>query len=872
MATPPKAVARAVAKGPGAHGVRVPTEHDLDVAKEDALLQLRIGQAAHYYTIIVAAAFLTDIALVLFFQPDLVAVAPAALKSTFFLLFPIVGGIYLSVFGLRVKWEVYQLWPWEGHFWATVLAVVYNAGVGYVYFASLLHFGPTAHWELVPWFYPFVLLGLTSSLVALALTWPGWPQRKVVSVLASILPIPFAFAVYLPSLSPSLAIDNLALTLALSAVLYLISGGFLHIISSGTRVHEREIITSGQTKIFQVAEEVRQREEKVTYREKTLDQREIDLSDAEAGLRRRQEAHELLKGQLDQVETDLRARQEALAEKEQAFQATKASVIGQQHQVGDRETTLALREQELTDRLPKLAEREQHLSRRESECRQKEVDLLRREQELERRLQGVPESEANLEKRRQELDRRTAELLQKESELRTRAAAPAAMPAAGASPSADVERREAQLNQLKLALDEQNATLGRRSRQLQDSLQDILRREGELAKRQSDVDTRETGLRQRETDAKDRFDLGESRRNQYEEAVRRFEERAAAVEKRDLELASRSAELDRVSSGLKLVETQLKQREEQLSTQRTGLDRIQRSLAERGKALDAREDRLALAGKSPAGGTEEARPDFLFAQPVARKHADRAPTGTPRLDDLLAGGIPPRGHLMLVGAPFVGKEVVLHGFLAEGLKRGEPAIIVTASRSPEELSQQIGEVLPAFREFEQKGKVQWIDASRTSPDGARPDGHPNVTVVKSPDDHPGILSALVSAAKRLESGRGEKGAAPASAPLRVGFFGLSSSLAHAEERAGFVFLQNFVGILKPRRAVAMYTLEAGALPEARVEQILTRMDGAIRFKQEGDKTFLSVAGVDDVQTREWIEVRATPKSLVIGSFSLERIK
>ncbi len=869
VATPPKAVARAVTKSPGAHGVRVPTEHDLDVAKEDALLQLRIGQAAHYYSIVVAAALLTDIALVLFFQPDIVAVAPAALRTNFFLLFPIVGGVYLAVFGLRVKWEVYQLWPWEGHFWATVLAVLYNGAVGYVYVATLLHFGPTAHWDLVPWFYPFVLLGLTSSLVALALTWPGWPQRKAVSVLAAVLPIPFAFAVYLPSLSPSLAVDNLALSLSLSAVLYLIAGGFLHIISSGTRVHEREIITSGQTKIFQVAEEVRQREEKLTYREQTLDQRDMDLADAEAGLKRRQESYELLKSQIDQVEADLRHRADGLTEKERAFQSTMASVVGQQHQVADRESALALREQELTERIPKVTEREQHLSQRVAEQRQKEVDLLRREQEVERRLQGLPESEAHLEQRRQELDRRTAELLQKESELRTRAAAAPGAPNAS-PPTGDLERREAQLNQLKLALDEQNVTLGRRARQLQESLQEILRREGDIAKRQGDVDQRETALAQRERDAKDRFDLGESRRNQYEGAVRSFEERVAAVEKRDLELAAKTAELERVSSGLKLLEGQLKQRDEQLTVQRTGIDRLQRSLNERTKALDAREDRLA-AGKASGEGGAEARPDFLFTPPVARKHADRAPTGTPRLDDLLAGGVPPRGHVMLVGAPFVGKEIVLHAFLAEGLKRGEPAVIVTASRSPDELAQQIAEVLPAFKEFEQKGKVQWIDASRTSADGVRPEARPAVTVVKSPDDHPGILSALVSAAKRLDNGR-PSGGSTGSAPFRVGFFGLSSSLAHSEERAGFVFLQNFVGILKPRRAVAMYTLEAGALPEARVEQILTRMDGAIRFKQDGDKTFLSVAGVDDVQTREWIEVRATPKALVIGSFSLERIK
>lgn len=866
MASPPKAVARAVAKGPGAHGVRVPTEHDLEIAKDDALFQLRIGQSAHYYTIVVAALLLVDIALVLFFQPDLEAVAPAQLRSTFFLLFPLIGGIYLAFFGLRVKWEVYALWPWEGHFWATVLALLYNAGMGYLYLASLFRFGPTAHWNLVPWFYPFVLLGLTAAMVSLALTWPGWAQRKTVSVVAALLPIPFAFATYLPSLTPSLAVDNLALTLSLSAVLYLISGGFLHIISSGTRAHEREIITSGQTKIFQIAEEVRRREEAVGYREQALSRQEADLSDAQAGLRRKQEAYELSKSQIDRVEADLRTRQELVAKRELEFQQTTASVVGQRHQVEDREATLALREKELTDRVPKLAEREQHLSQREAEHRQKEVALLARQQEIERRLQGFTESEANLEGRRQEIERRTAELLQKESELRTRAA-----PVGGANGStAELEKREAQLQQLKIALDEQNVTLGRKARQVQESLQEILRRESEIAKRSGDVDAREAALSQRESEARDRFDLGESRRSQYEEAVHRFEDRAAGVEKRQLELEAREAELERRAGSLKLMESQLKERDEQIAVQRTGLDRVQRALSERAKSLEQRESRLAESGGAP--GAAAGRAEFLFRQPVSQRHADRSPTGTPRLDDLLAGGVPPRGHVMLVGAPFVGKEVVLHAFLAEGLKRGEPVIVVSASRAPEELAQQIAQVLPQFPEFEQRGRVAWIDASGTAPEAGAGKARAGVTVVKGPDDHAGILSALVAAAKKLEAAGGARPDGAGGSPLRVGFFGLSSSLAHAEERAGFVFLQNFVGILKPRPSVAMYTLEAGALPEARVEQILTRMDGAIRFKQEGDKTFLSVAGVDDVQTREWIECRATPKALVIGSFTLERIK
>jgi hypothetical protein len=50
------------------------------------------------------------------------------------------------------------------------------------------------------------------------------------------------------------------------------------------------------------------------------------------------------------------------------------------------------------------------------------------------------------------------------------------------------------------------------------------------------------------------------------------------------------------------------------------------------------------------------------------------------------------------------------------------------------------------------------------------------------------------------------------------------------------------------------------------------MDGALVFRQERDRSFLSVKGFGDVATRDWVEVRATRRNLIVGSFALERIR
>lgn len=243
---------------------------------------------------------------------------------------------------------------------------------------------------------------------------------------------------------------------------------------------------------------------------------------------------------------------------------------------------------------------------------------------------------------------------------------------------------------------------------------------------------------------------------------------------------------------------------------------------------------------------------------------ERVSTGTSRLDDMLRGGLPLNAHVMLVGDLFLGKEVALYAFLAEGLRRGEPALLLTGTRAPEEVRRQMINVFPAFAEYERKGLVQWIDASGPSGDDGTSGHVGGAVVVKGPDDYSGILMALLLAANRANANYPGQ--------MRVGFLGLGAAFSPGRERAGYAFLQNFVGILKRRAAVAMYAVEGGTLTDADLERLLARMDGAIRFKREQNKTFLSVVGIGDVATHNWVEYRATNRTLAVGSFSLERIR
>jgi len=880
--------------------VTVPAPEDLELAKEDALLQLRIGRSAHLYAVLISAALALDGIILLFFDQSLPSLPPtatgfAALNDSSFLLIPLAAGLAISVIGVTTKWEAFQLWPWEAHFSTTVGALGLNLLLVIVYGTRIAGAGPFAHLAIVPWFYPATLAGISVAMIGLVMTWTSWSLRQWASALCAGLPVATSVLLWVGTPGSANGVAGLSISLFLSAILFQTSGSFLHLISSGTRPHERELITSGQSRMFRMADEVREKDDALHFRAAALLKRESDAENLEASVRRQRESLVEARQQLEDLEADYRLRSDALAATERESAGHLAEMDAQKRLVEDKSKALELREQEVARLLPQVSSREQRLVDRESEQTRRDVDLAQRKLDLDRRAAALPETESRLEARRRELDQKSSELLRRESEI-TMLESAAATGSTTPSPAlADLSGREVKLQQFKSVLDEQNLSLGRKAREngeraraAEESLRLAAEREAALA-------ARELALQQREADIPAQAKGAADARTQYQSAAREYESRLTELARQQADLASKAVEFERGRKVQADREAALAERERRVASTRDDIDARERAVSARESRLDAGEAEVGLrratigtAGPSslwsesapgpgppgsltdsrkvsPAGGVTD-----LSAAPIApgsdslrastpTEHPDRKPTGIPRLDSLLLGGLPPQSHVVLLGDAFVGKEIVLYSFIAEGLKRGEPAILLTAARSPEEVAASLGVVLPQFREYEQLGLVTWIDASGTKGAGAD-----HRIVVAGTDDRAGILSNLVRAAKAYsDAGRPS---------MRFGFLGLSAILAHGDERLGFSFLQNVVGIFKPRDVLAMYSLEGGAVSDAQVEALLSRMDGAIAFRQDRDKTFLAVRGLGEVQTHDWVECRATNRALIVGSFALERIR
>jgi KaiC domain protein len=88
----------------------------------------------------------------------------------------------------------------------------------------------------------------------------------------------------------------------------------------------------------------------------------------------------------------------------------------------------------------------------------------------------------------------------------------------------------------------------------------------------------------------------------------------------------------------------------------------------------------------------------------------RLSTGIPKLDELLAGGVPEGFLVALVGMPGTGKTVACLHFVWAGLRSGESCIYVTTEESRESIVRQAQQFKMDFQSALKDGRLIVIDA------------------------------------------------------------------------------------------------------------------------------------------------------------------
>src|SRR5438132_3086746 len=803
-------------------------------AAQQGMLQLTFARHAHGYGFLAAFAFVFNGLLVLIFSGQPLPITGLRLDYVLWLLPAVAGGL-TSWDAVRLKREPYRRHYVSAHF------AISSAGMVLFFIVALSIIlamqGSLPTW-LIPWIYPLSVAGLPLTIVSMGMTWQGLGARKLASFGAAlILPVLMVLQnlTFFGQLSIITAGALFIGTYWIGALTTEIAGSLLHIIASSTSVYQREILKADNSKVAMVQQDYQKKREALDYKERALRGREAHLEALQQEL---EDQAKDLKTKLAEVttrEVSIEKGSTQLRDLDRKVASARAEIEAKAEEIRLRDSDLATLKTELEKTRQAVSTREASLAEREKEVKRASIELTSKVRGSETKLKSIEERESRLEEHEKSFDSTRTTLLKKEKELQLKDSEirMKSERLGGTTSAAEATRiremKEAAVGSNAEDIRRQKETLGTREKKLSDMQANL---QAEIKR------------------------LNEENRNLLERA-KEIEERESDVQLKALELETKTREgraggsspgmrdLDR-DAQLEAWEQRLREREEE----------VKRRAYQKEKEMEMREGAVKARITTAAGAVEAEEAVAI------EKKAARVKTGAPRLDDLLDGGIPFNSNVLFVGPAFVGKEVALLNFIAEGLKKGIPVIIITTTKLPIDIARDIAPILPTFVEYDQLGLVRWIDCTSPMASG-KPVKEKNVWRVNGPTDFDNIYQLVGQLDEEFKKKHPY---------FRLAYLTLSSSITQADEREAMSFVQRLVNRLRQTKAVSAIALERGMHTDQTLEALEHMVDGAIHFKSDKQKTMLQVVGLGEVQTHDWVPYKFTNKALMIGSFQLERIR
>src|SRR5438128_766149 len=842
----PKPFARSpTSRGKPARGLSAPEAAD---AAQQGLLQLSFARHAHGYGFLAAAAFLLNAVLLLTLGGQAQALPlPRSVTTNMVLwLLPAVAGALASWDAVRLKREPYRRHYVSTHFGTSAAGMVLFFIVA---FAIILLMQQSLPEALVPWIYPLTVAGIPLTIISMGMTWQGLGLRKVGSFAAAlVMPILMFFLVLGgaritdPSGAPDLGgIRLFVLTFVIGALTAEIAGSLLHLVASSTSVNQREILKADNSKVALIQQDYQKKREALDYKERALRGREAHLEALQ------QELEDQAK-ELKAKFSDVTAREGAiekgtkdLRDIDRKVASARAEIEAKAEEIRLRDADISTLKTEHEKMRQTLNAREASLAEREKEVKRTSIELTSQLRSSETKAKSVEEREARLQELEKSFDSKRTSLLKKEKEL------------------------ELKDSELRLRGEQVEATRGgadaTRIRELKEWEKKILAKEKELGKQEVELKTMETRLKERYENATRTEKQVQGQRRMFDDRESEYVSREKKISDQEAALRERSTEIERQASAVEEAQHQLDDKTKKYAElfkdakmKEAAAGSNEADTRRQKENLDSRERKLHEMQTNLQAEAEEAI--------AVEKKADRVKTGTPRLDDLLYGGIPFNSNVLFVGPAFVGKEVALLNFIAEGLKKGIPVIIITTTKLPIDIARDIAPILPTFVEYDQLGLVRWIDCTSPMASG-KPVKEKNVWRVNGPTDFDNIYQLVGQLDEEFKKKHPY---------FRLAYLTLSSSITQADEREAMSFVQRLVNRLRQTKAVSAIALEKGMHTDQTLEALEHMVDGAIHFKSDKQKTALQVVGLGEVQTHDWVPYTFTNKALMTGSFQLERIR
>ncbi len=588
------------------------------------------------------------------------------------------------------------------------------------------------------------------------------------------------------------------------------------------------------------------RESAFTGREQELKRKEIEMSSQSRTVEQKLKAAEDRESRLQESEKSIDARRTALLKQAKDLELRESELKLKADQV---EATRGTTEKE---RVRELKDWESKILAKDREIKAKEVELGTLENQLRERYENATRIEKQFQAQRKIHEDREKELVTREKSISDK--------------ESSVRERSSEVERMAASIQEAQSELQDKTKKYAELFKEAKLKEAAAGSSQDEIREKSVTLASREKKLTEMQSNLQAEIKRLNEENRKLLERSKEMEEKESELSLKEMELENrgkeeqaraATPGMRDMdrEAQFEEWERRL---REREEEFKRRTYQKDKELELRE--TALKAHTAAASTE-AEAEAAAAVSIEKK-AEKVKTGTPRLDDLLYGGIPFNSNLLVVGPAFVGKEVAVYNFVAEGLKKRVPTIIVTTTKLPIDIAKDMAPILPTFVEYDQLGLVRWIDSTAPTANG-KTLKEKNVFRVNGPTDFDAMFQIISQLDEEFK----------AKYPyFRLAFLTLSSSLTQADERDALNFFQRLVNRLRQTKAVSLFALERGMHEDQTIEALEHMVDGAIHFKQDKQKTTMQVAGLSEVQTRDWVPYKFTNKAIIIGSFQLERIR
>ena len=897
--------------------------------RRSALIQLKFGRAAHFLSTL-AAVFLALAAIIVFY----ISGSPQPWLDSTKWFIPLIAGAFMSIVVVYLKWDPFMTDRNSKQFIVSLISMIVPL-IMIVLLAlremRYIDFGEES------WIYPISFIGISLSMISIAMIWDGMSRRKTIAIVSAAIPLAI---MSLPIVASSAGVlDILPLVYLGSAVCIQLSGSMMHVMSTSTSVQEREILKASDAKIIAIKEDAENRQEELDYKEKALLEREISFETYEKALGDLKADLDQRKRQVEVIEADLASRDKKLHE-EQEKTATAILAIGtREEKLQQKDIEVSSRDRELEAITLALQSKEERLKSEADRLQQEQTNLKVEEKQFKERQELIREELTTLKVNREsilaeqkQLAQKAKELQLKESSLDMRLRSTESSKSVSSDEVGRLKQWEEKLlnkeeklanleseladrlrepEQLMRETELKVASADERLKGIEAKEKELLEGEGRVSRYEEEISSSRDDLQQKmmEIDAlkqeaqskKQRYDLmlerigkrssdiakreeliqtGSTTMETRERAIKASQER---LEKEKAEMEAQRRSLLELEKNVTLRSNQLQMRDVEVRERQKGIETMLRSetpmtetsvelleeLRQREQALNLRERTLAdkernlrkrTFATAKIGDTEEE----VTESGIAPK-TEMISTGTKRLDDLLFGGLPHGSSVLFVGPPYSGKEIGILTFLADGLKKGIPAVVITTSKTPNDLVKDFAPILPTLLEVERLGLVRWIDATAgDQTKGGAVQQRKNYIKVDGPDDFPGMIEAIEKLTQDIRQGHYPY--------FKLGYLSLSTSISHTDEMESTKFIQAIARVIRDLASSAMFALERGMHTEQQIESIQHLMDGAFMIKLDKQKTYMSVLGIGEAQTRDWVEFKHTSAGLIIGAFSLERIR